>query len=276
MPMRVTHQAAAAPVTMAVYAGAVATGDVSVDYGPGFLSWLAAAAVTLALHTLLGFLAWSLSTSNDWDHHRFRTRRHFGAAMTRPLARRGYRWLRTEHDKMATHKLEIDDLHRGPTHCLEWCVLVGLLFYAAAWASVMFAPWAFWFGLAAFAGTASHVLLDWMTPSGVPLSITWNYVAWSATAGRRADRQVWRRHAAGWYIPFGEVSWWLRWIRIPWPVLADTDAPGCEPGLFHTNSGAEHLWVVPALYGVSALPMLAAIGMLTPLGSFLFTLPWLA
>jgi hypothetical protein len=125
------------------------------------------------------------------------------------------------------------------------------------------APWALWFGLAAFAGTASHVVLDWMTPSGVPLSALYNWAV---------HREVWRRHACGWWIPLYEVSWWLRWIRLPRPMLVDERARDCVPGLFHTDRGGEHMIVVPVLYALTAIPALAAVGLLAPMVTFL--LPW--
>lgn len=271
MPIKATHQAAAAPVTLGVYTLAVSGGGIPVhfDFGPGLsgLATLAAWVTVVVLHSLLGATAWGVSTWNDWDLDWYKDRLHPAF-----LARWSARWLyriQTEHDAFARHKLAMDDLHRGPTHCLEWCLLVGAVFYTLATLSVVLAPWAWWFALAAFAGTASHVLLDWMTPSGVPFSITWNYLAWSFTAKRRAERVFWRRHAAAWWVPFYDVSWWLRWIRLPRPILADASRPGCEAGLFHTNSGVEHLWVVPALYVSSMLPALAALGILGPIVNFL-------
>lgn len=252
MPMKVTHQAGAAPLGLLVAA--------NMD-GP---LWARAGA---------GLLTWGVSTINDWDHNNYRRRMHFGAAVVRWSARWGYR-LQARNDVRARHKLSIDDLHRGPSHALEWCALLGLLTALVALTMPPLAPHAWWFGLAVFAGTASHVLLDWMTPSGVPLSIIWNYVAWSVTAKRRAEREVWRRHACGWWVPFYEVSWWLRWVRLPRPMSVDDRHPGCEPGLFHTNEGGEHLIVVPVLYAASATALLGIIGLLDPLATFL--VPWLA
>jgi len=243
MPMKVTHQAGAAPVAL------------------GLIVWVDA---PVPVRLGLGVVAWGLSTVNDWDHNNYKRRMHFGAAVVRWTARAGYR-LQARNDKLARRKLEADDLHRGPSHSLEWCALVGLAAMVLATATTVLAPWAVWFGLAAFAGTASHVLLDWMTPSGVPLSALYNLVI---------HREVWRRHACGWWIPFYEVSWWLRWIRLPRPMLVDEKHPGCEPGLFHTDRGGEHMIVVPLLYAATALPALAALGLLGPIVTFL--LPWFA
>lgn len=255
MPMKATHQAAGGPLMVAVYAGA---------------ETFAVPAPPLPVHLLLTIAVWGVTSWNDWDLDYYKDRLH-PAFLARWSARWMYR-LQTENDAFARHKLTIDDLHRGPTHSFEWCVLVGIVFYVLAVLSVILAPWALWFGIAAFVGTSSHVLLDWMTPSGVPFSITYNYLAWSVNEKRRGERMVWRRHAAAWWIPFYDVSWWLRWIRLPRPILADASRPGCEAGLFHTNSGAEHLWVVPALYACSILPLLATVGVLEPTARFM--LPW--
>jgi hypothetical protein len=262
VPMKVTHQAGATPLLAAVWATA---------------DWMTPAPETVPwqVHLLLALATWGVSTWNDWDHDNFKDRYH-PAFLARWSARWMYRW-QTAHDLTAKRKLANDDLHRGPTHSLEWCLLVAVVFWAAATLSVVLAPWALWFALAAFVGTASHVVLDWMTPSGVPFSIVWNYVAWSVTAERRADRQLWRRHAAGWWVPFYDVSWWLRWIRLPRPVVVDYAHPGCEPGLFVTDGGGEHMWVVPTLYACSIVPLLASFGVLDPAVAWLFkpVLVWL-
>jgi hypothetical protein len=274
MPMKATHQAAGGPLMVAVYAAA---------------ETFAFPAPPLPVHLLLTITVWGVTSWNDWDLDYYKDRLH-PAFLARWSARWMYR-IQTKNDALARHKLTLDDLHRGPTHSFEWCVLVGVVFYLLAALSVLLTPWALWFGIAAFVGTASHVLLDWMTPSGVPFSITYNYLAWSVSlrwyevnervklpylvwgGERREDRKVWRRHAAAWWIPFYDVSWWLRWIRLPRPILADASRPGCEAGLFHTNSGAEHLWVVPALYACSIVPLLHTVGVLGPVASFM--LPWL-
>ena len=56
----------------------------------------------------------------DWDHPRLKNREnHIGAAAIRGMCKYGYR-CRTSSDKIR------DDYHRGPTHCIEWCILIGL------------------------------------------------------------------------------------------------------------------------------------------------------
>jgi inner membrane protein len=61
--------------------------------------------------------------------------------------------------------------HRGPTHTVEWCALLGwavaqLLPYAGvdpAWAAVI--------GWATFAGACSHLVADLLTEQGIPATI---------------------------------------------------------------------------------------------------------
>lgn len=232
MPMKATHQAGAAPLALCF--------DILTP-GPFWVGPVAA------------LLTWGVSTVNDWDHPNYERRMHFGAMAVRWSARLGYR-LRTSKDRYRR------DLHRGPTHALEWCALLGTLAAMVALAMPPTAPYALWFGLAAFAGTASHVLLDWMTPSGVPLCATYNLLV---------HGEVWRRHACGWWVPFYEVSWWLRWIRLPRPMQVDESHPGCEPGIFHTDGGGEHLIVVPLLYATTGVLALWLAGALGPVVTFL-------
>lgn len=203
-------------------------------------------------------LCYAVSTINDWDHPNYQRRWHPGAMAVRWTARVGYGYFRTAQDVWRL------DLHRGPSHSIEWCALVGLLvtwvtagappLIAGTWSPL--APYCWYFGLAAFLGTGSHVLLDWMTPSGVPLCATWNYFRYG---------EVWRRHACAWYVPLYEVSYFLRWIRWPRPILVDESEPGCKAGLFHTNEGGEHLVVVPSLYALTGVAVLAYLGVLGPL-----------
>jgi membrane-bound metal-dependent hydrolase YbcI (DUF457 family) len=241
--MKATHQAGAAPC--AVLLGA---------YAP--VPWPVAIGVGLA--------CWGVAAINDWDHPNYTRRMHLGAMAVRWSARAGYR-IRTRHDRHRT------DLHRGPSHSLEWCAMFGLA--VGVLASLAFgywgeAGWGLWFGIAVATGTASHVLLDWMTPSGVPLSALYNVTLYPLLR-RGRNRQVWRRHACGWWVPFYEVSFWLRWIRLPRPMAVDESHPGCTPGLFHTDRGGEHMIVVPILYGATGVIVLSVLGILTPVITFL-------
>ena len=130
-----------------------------------------------------GLLVWS-STWNDYDHPRFRGKMHPAAALVRGTGRLFY-MVRTSRDQART------DVHRGPSHCVEWCLLLGGLVMGSLLAFVPpLAPWAVWIGASVALGTISHVLADWMTPSGVPLSATYNVIA---------HREVWRRHSLNWF-----------------------------------------------------------------------------
>lgn len=130
----------------------------------------------------LAFGVWLSSTWPDLDHPRFKGRGwHFPAAVVRASGHLGY-LLRTEKDKVR------EDVHRGPSHCLEWCVLVGallagLLIYAGA-------PWdvAAWVGGSVTLGTATHVLGDVLTPSGVPVSALYSWIR---------HGEPWRRYSLG-------------------------------------------------------------------------------
>lgn len=119
------------------------------------------------------------STWPDLDHPRFKTRMHPGAALVRGTAQLGY-MIRTAKD---VHR---EDLHRGPSHCLEWAVLAGAATVVAVLQVPPLAAWAWWAGVAVALGCASHVLTDWLTPSGVPISAVYNYFA---------HGEVWRRHS---------------------------------------------------------------------------------
>lgn len=74
-----------------------------------------------------------------------------------------------------TNARKDNGVHRRFTHTIEACGLAGLLvWYVAAWFPPA-APWSMWFGLAAFVGAFSHVILgDIFTPHGVPLCLTLN------------------------------------------------------------------------------------------------------
>ena len=92
--------------------------------------------------------------------------------------------IRTEADK---HRA---DVHRGPSHCIEWCLLAGLLVTLVTSLVPPIAPWCWWWGAAITVGTVSHILADLPTPSGVPVSATYNYVV---------HREVWKRHSLHWF-----------------------------------------------------------------------------
>jgi hypothetical protein len=130
-----------------------------------------------------GLLVVLSSTWNDLDHPRFKGRMHPGAALVRGSGHLGY-MIRTEKDK---HR---DDVHRGPSHCIEWCLLAGLMVVLVTSQIPPVAGWCWWWGAAVFVGTASHIIADCPTPSGVPFSAVYNYVV---------HKEVWKRHSLHWF-----------------------------------------------------------------------------
>lgn len=237
----------------------------------------------VAVRVIFFVVAEATSTVNDWDHSRFRDRGHPGAAFARATARAMYR-LHTSRDEARWEYLERRypdqepppiDLHRGPTHSIEWCLLVaGALAFLAA----MFPPTAptWWvIGLAVLLGTGGHVAIDSLTPAGVPGSMIYNYLRYG---------EVWRRHAVslrwhevGWHgvddgdpitfrtpgiVPivlrlwplpiYREVPWVAmvtRTLQYPTPTVIPVDESheGCRPGIFYTDGCAEKLGFVPVI-----------------------------
>lgn len=160
--MRPGHHAVAAPIGMttawAIHVAGVAP------------TWVAVGCAVLVVLS---------STWNDLDHPRFKGRMHPGAALARGFARLAYQ-LRTGLD------VERDDLHRGPTHCIEAAVLTGMVVALLALQAPPLAPWSWWLGLAVTLGMASHIAADLPTPSGVPVSAIYNWLRYG---------EVWRRHS---------------------------------------------------------------------------------
>lgn len=162
--MRMGHHATAAPVGLTLAWTLHGTGATD-----GLVAIGAGALVVLS------------STWPDLDHPRFKGRMHPGAALVRGTGHLGY-LLRTARDQ------EREDLHRGPSHCVEWCVLAGLAVALLAVRVPFLAGSAWWLGLAVTLGTTSHIVADLCTPSGVPVCATWNYFR---------HGEVWRRHSWG-------------------------------------------------------------------------------
>lgn len=319
------HRAAAAPLglSLAILAPWTTAAPIVVArVGAGRLVDVLAFALEVLVHLALGGAVVGCAKWNDLDHPRFKGKRHPGAAFVRLTARFGYR-IRTSRDRVR------GDLHRGPSHCLEWCLLAGLATVRiTAWVPWL-APWAWWWGLAIFLGTSSHVWIDALTPSGVPLSALWNVVLGLIRDLREGRAQgthveVWRRHAFAWKTTE------LR-VRVPWPMVStvapalvghavdaveldrkpatlpaliahvvspgvrattrvevvvhtfrphvprvglmavDEKAPGCEPGLVGTDTGAEHFILVPLLHGATLAAGLASVGLLWPLVAWLLS-----
>lgn len=287
------HRAGAAPFGVAL------AFSIPLDAG-GLGDTLLARFAEVVVHVLIGSLVVGVAKWNDLDHPWLKRQKpyHFGAALVRTSARIGYS-IRTSRDR---HRA---DLHRGPSHCLEWCLLVAAGFGGLVALVPPLAPWAVWAGLAVFLGTGSHVLLDALTPSGVPLCATWNAIRY---------REVWRRHAfarkttpvrvplywptiatalvdqddqeddqaaklgelVAWLAFPGvrsttELDWAWRRVAVPLPRVVvmpvDESAPGCRPGLVTTDSAAEHGILLPVAYGLTATALLWGLGLLGPLAS---------
>lgn len=245
--MRKGHIAAAAPAALSygwTIGGLYAD---PLDPGPGAV--MGGAGPALLIGAICVFSVMLVCTAPDWDHPRFIGHLHPGAALVRWSARLAYR-IRTPHERQR------EDVHRGPSHTLEAAVLVGLLTVGLLSISPHTdGPLAWWIGLGVTIGWADHVLVDAMTPSGVPLCATWNYLAYTGTR-----RQVWRRHAFSWrWHAKGEQPKTLRLPRLTM-IPVDESHRGCRPGLFYTDSGAEHLLVVPGFYALTGALVLLRAG----------------
>lgn len=140
----------------------------------GAAPWPAAAAV--------GSLVVVSSTWPGLVQPRYKGRMHPGAALVRGTAHVGY-MVRTTKDQ------DRSDLDRGPTYCIEWCLGMGLAVALLAMQIPWVAGWAWLWGGAVLLGCLVHVLADWVTPTGVPLSMVWNIAR---------HGEVWRRHSLGW------------------------------------------------------------------------------
>jgi membrane-bound metal-dependent hydrolase YbcI (DUF457 family) len=103
-----------------------------------------------------------------------------------------FRWLHPL--RMFRHWLRrlqiIGDCHRETAHTIEGCLGFGAVFGAATYPLPLVGDYALLFGIATFLGCLSHVLSDALTPSGVPLSITYNVL----TPGGN-----WKRHSWPWF-----------------------------------------------------------------------------
>lgn len=83
---------------------------------------------------------------------------------------------------------QTNGIHRRWTHCVEACALAGLLVWVVVDRIGPLAAWSMWFGLVAFVGAFSHVVLgDFFTKSGVPISLTYNLLV---------HHTPWRDHRA--------------------------------------------------------------------------------
>lgn len=235
-------------------------------------------------------LVLAVCTVNDWDHPRLADRHHPGAALVRWSARFGYAWhtaadeTQWERDKAWKLRTGIDydpnDMHRGPSHCLEWCAALGVAVWVVTTAALPQLAGQTWFlGVAVFVGTASHVAADACTPSGVPISAIYNWCRY---------RQVWRRHALGWRLPYAHIVVPIRvgfrrvevpvmtWVR--WPeavsVGGHRNRHNTKPGLFYTDEATDEYIVIPISVTVAVLCGLTWAGALLPAAGALTGWSW--
>lgn len=252
MAMREGHIAAATPA--------------AVMYGWGFLmdptvSWVDGWFTgTLAMLSVM-----AVCTAPDWDHPRFEGRVHPLAAASRWYVRLGYRLLATDKDRRRRGD-RLRDTHRQLTHCLETAALMGLLAFGLLSISEQTRPVAWLVGLGVAIGWADHCLLDWCTPSGVPMSVLYN--RWRhKEAFRRTTLS--RRWAT---IPMGNVR--VKVVPRPCILAADERAPDCcDKGWFKTDKGAEHAVVIPGFYALTVLLGLARAGVMALVLTMLTGLP---
>lgn len=164
--MKAGHYAVAAPPATGMAWGMVVLAEQPV--------WVALGCAVLLIRSC---------TWPDLDHPQFKGRMHPGAALVRGSGHLGY-MLRTAKDK------DRNDVHRGPSHCVEWCLIVGGVFGLLTAQVPFIAPWAVWWGAAVAIGCVTHILADWPTPSGVPISAVYNWLV---------HGEVWRRHSLHWF-----------------------------------------------------------------------------
>lgn len=232
-----------------------------------------------------------LASTPDWDLARYRTRRHYGAMLFRNIAK-AMLVVQTQRDRDAwerkrewlerTDREVIDgDVHRLGTHTIEFCLgWAGALWWGLSELpqTAAFAPW---LALTVAASLLSHLVLDVVTTSGIPVSVVFNLVVY---------RQAWRMHSLGWVPPEwgGAVCcdrpsltlvenrptvvrkrWYpLAKLRLPLPVPPDPHdrkRKDVRAGLLSVDDDVEHYLVVPVLRVATYLEALAYLGLLLPL-----------
>lgn len=248
MAMREGHIAAATP---AAFMWGWTVADLWDWTAPGLLAG-----------TFAAFAVMTVCTAPDWDHPRFEGRMHPLASVSRWYARLLYRKLRTDKDRQRA------DLHRGPTHCLETALLMGVLFAGVLAISEQTRPFALAVGVGVTIGWADHVMLDWCTPSGVPVSFLWSRLRHGVYWRRTTLSRRWTTVPVGpvaALLPSATVVAGRRVKAIPRPCIlpGDERAPSCcDKGWFKTDKGAEHAVVIPGFYLATVLLGLARAGII--------------
>jgi hypothetical protein len=295
MAMKLGHIVATLPPAMlaSVYLPAPA----AIYESPGFLS---GRPVEVVARVLFFGIAVSCSWANDWDLSRYRDRSHPGAAYARMTARAMYR-LRTSRDldrweylakRFPDQEPPPLDLHRGPTHSIEWCLLTSGLIGGFVSIFPPFSMLGWWIGAAVFLGLFGHVVVDSLTPSGVPGSFVLNYLLYGECWRRHAVSLRW--HEVGWggvddgdpitfrtpgIVPIVVRFWPLRLYReVPWVAMVtrtlqyptptlipvDESSKGCRPGIFYTDGCAEKLGFVPVMVFSTLVLALVVTGTFRP------------
>lgn len=224
-----------------------------------------------------------MATWNDWDLNYYKDSWNPFIGVVRRSAEFGYTfhtakdretWARREKK----YDWEPGDLHRGPTHCTEWCLAVGALI--AVMGMLALGPFGlpgWWLGIGAFVGLFSHVCADAITPSGVPFSAIYNWLR---------HGEVWKRHAVGWKIPFTpelnpkteRLSYSLHlhvgpvlkevplltWIRYPAVVAAEGYRDGCRPGLCRSDRAGDKKFQIYMMLPASVICSLLWLGAFNP------------
>jgi membrane-bound metal-dependent hydrolase YbcI (DUF457 family) len=212
----------------------------------------------LAVQIIMGILIiWSCSW-NDYDHPSGTATNELGfvsravSHVVRFVSFSIYLWTRTDKDKKRA------DSHRGFTHTIEGCLAFSIVVYsitvALPWPPVH--DYAHLWAMSVFAGTISHLFGDMMTPSGIPLQITFKI------GGMR-----WQRYAFGWEWNhlFKLLLWDVKYPTFALVVLDGKKRKDRVPGLFYTDSWGEHNIAIPIIWAVTAGATLVITGTFMPL-----------
>jgi hypothetical protein len=157
---------------------------------------------------IAGGLVIACSKLPDLDHPRFQGTYHPAAAAARASARLMLTLFYVEGVEE-----ERKDLHRGPTHTIEWSVAVGVLAFVAvslAGSTLGLEPLtelAPWVGAGVGLGACTHLVGDWPTYSGIPGSLIYNRIVHGCYWQRHSLHLIRTDHAAEHliFLPLGYV-----------------------------------------------------------------------
>lgn len=233
-------------------------------------------------------LATFVGPTPDWDLARYTYRRHPGMMLFRNIAklmlivqtqRDRDAWARKREWLERTGKdYDPRDVHRLGTHTVEFAAFWTWFLWWGLGKLSQTAPVAPWVALAVGASLLSHLALDVVTRSGIPVSVLWNLVR---------HRQAWRMHSLGWVVPdwggglscdvpvltiasgrpaFTKRRWYpLAKVVVPTSVAADPyDRPKgrrLRAGLLSVGDDVEHYLVVPFLRLIVVVEFLLIAGL---------------